>query len=169
MSYARARAELPPPLPPMATVLGAFDLEARRSAQRAGRYGVAAVRRRMPARTGKARSAQRASVRRTGLGYIVRIEPSARVRYPNGVSALEVTRWLEGGTGEFGPRKRPIKPRRARGFHLPSGWVSDVIRGQKGRYIYARVRSSESAAAERLMVSGARPAVAAAERVLGGR
>jgi hypothetical protein len=168
MIATRARADLPTPLPPMATVLGAIDLEARRTAQRAGRHGVAAVRQRLPARTSTVRRGQRSSVKRTGVGYIITVAPSSRERYPSGVTALEVTRWLEGGTGVHGPRGRPIRPRRASAFRLPGGWMAEQVRGQRGRRVYDRVRSSEDAAVERILGAGLRGATAAAERALGG-
>jgi hypothetical protein len=165
---ARARAELPDPLPPMSTVLGAIDLEARRTAQRAARHGVAAVRQRLPARTGTARRGQRSSVKRTGVGYVITIAPSSRERYSSGVTAVEVTRWIEGGTGEHGPRGRPIRARRGRPFRLPGGWFAQEVQGQRARHVYDRVRSSEDAAVERILGTGLRGATMAAERALGG-
>lgn len=160
--------ELPPPLPPMSTVLGAIDREGRAAMRAAGRLNVAAVRAAMPARSGRARSGQRSSVRREGLGFVLEVSPSSRVRYPNGVSVRQVTEWLEEGTGLYGPRHRWITPRRARAFRLPGGWNAERVRGQTARHIYARVRTSEEAATERLIASGAPSAARAAEDALGG-
>lgn len=159
--------QLPPPLH-IDTVLGAFDREARAAAREAGQIGLAAVRRTFPARTGRARSGQRASVRRTPTGYTVQVAPSSRVRYPNGVTAVQVSRWLEVGTGVHGPRARPIRPRRASAFRLPHGWVADELQGQEPQHPYQRAHTSSDALVERTLAAGAVAGARAAERVLGG-
>lgn len=157
---------LPPPLN-IETVLGAFDREARAAAREASTIGVAAVRRTFPARTGRTRAGQRGSVRRTPTGYTVQVAPSSRARV-GAVTAVQVTRWLELGTGVHGPHARPIRPRRARAFHLPNGWVADELQGQAAQHPYQRAHTAADALVERTLAAGAVAGAAAAERVLGG-
>src|SRR5437868_6597041 len=113
----------------MSTVIGAIDEAGREAMGQARDHNVAAVRRAIPSRSGRARAGQRGSVRRQGLGYVLEVKPTRRVRYPNGVSAVEVTRWLEEGTGIPGPRSHWITPRRASAFRLPGGWHAERVRG----------------------------------------
>jgi hypothetical protein len=157
---------LPPPLPRMETVLGALDAEARRTAGDARNATVAAARRVLPARSGRQRRAARGRVTRTGLGYVITVAPDKRVRYPGGLSALEVARFLEGGTGVFGPSGRPIRPRRAKAFHLPGGWRSTTVQGQRAQHPYERVQTGEEARVARILADGAFAGAKAAERVL---
>lgn len=150
--------QLPPPLPPFTTVLGALDLAGRRSAREARDDTVAAVRRTLPARSGRARQGARGAVRRQPDGYVIEVSPSSRVRYPSGVTAKEVTRWIEGGTGIHGPRHRMIRPRRAHAFRLPHGFRTTELAGQRAQHVYARVQVSEEARVERILIDGAQHA-----------
>lgn len=153
--------KLPPPLK-VETMLGAVDLSARRTAGRARTHTVAAVKRLMPARSGRARSAAAGSVKRTALGYVITVAPRARVRYPSGITAVEVTRFVEKGTMLQGPRKRV--PRRL--GRLPSGAVP-TGRGQRAQHVYARAESTQEATVTRMLQAGADDAAREAERVLG--
>jgi hypothetical protein len=157
--------KLPPPLN-IQTVLGAYDTAARATARDAGDIGLAAVRRIMPARTGRARRGQRRMVRRTALGYIIEVSPTSRVRYPNGVSAKEVTRWVDRGTGIHGPRHQPIRPRKGNVFRLPGGFVADELPGQKPQHVYARAHTQSDILVQRELERGAHAATQAAARVL---
>lgn len=158
--------ELPRPLN-VQTVLGALDTEARNTARDAGDATLAVVRRTIPARSGRARAGQRRAVRRTPTGYVIDVAPTSRVRYPNGVSAKEVTRWLDRGTGIYGPRHHPIRPRRGSFFRLPGGFVAHELDGQRPQHIYERAQSSTEALVERMLALGAERAARAAERALG--
>lgn len=160
--------ELPPPLPPFTTVLGAMDAEARATARAAGNIGLAAVRRTLPARSGRLRRGQRVRITRTAVGLMLEVSPSSRIRYPNGVTAKEVTRFVDQGTGEEGPHHRPIRPRRAKAFHLPTGWAAGELKGQAPQHAYDRARSSSEALVERELAAGAVRAARVAERVIGG-
>jgi hypothetical protein len=161
--------QLPRPLPPMTTVLGAIDAEGRKTAAGARDHTVAAVRRLLPARTGRARRAARGAVRRSPTGYTVEVKPTKRERYESGVTALEVTRWIEEGTGVYGKRGRPYPPRRAEAFRLPGGWRTTMIAGQRAQHPYRRAQTGEQARVQRILADGAVPAARAAERALGGR
>lgn len=160
--------KLPPPLPPMTTLLGAIDTAGRDTAAQARDLTVAAVRRTMPARSGRARKAQRGAVRRARTGYTIEVSPSSRVRYPNGVTAKQVTRWVDQGTGLFGPKGRPIRPRRAHVFRLPNGHAATEVTGQRAQHIYRRAQTSTEAAVTRILIRGAQAGARAAERALGG-
>lgn len=157
--------KLPPPLD-VQTVLGAYDNTARQVARDAGDVGLSAVRRLMPARTGRARSGQRRAVRRTPTGYSITVAPTSRVRYPNGVSAKEVTRWVDRGTGVRGPRHRPIRPRKGNVFRLPGGFVADQLQGQAPQHVYERAQTSSGALVQHLLERGAIVATRAAEQAL---
>jgi hypothetical protein len=159
---------LPRPLP-FETALGAIDNSAKMTAGTARDHTVAAARRILPAHSGRLRSATRGRVQRTPIGYLIRVAPVASVRYPNGVTAVQVARWVAGGTGIHGPRKRAYTPRRADAFRLPSGWRTTTIEGQAAQDPYERVQSGEDARVERILGQGAFAAARAAERVLGGR
>jgi len=160
---------LPPPLH-IKTALGAFDEHARISARAAGTIGLAAVRRTMPARSGRARRGQRLTVRRTPTGYISDVAPTSRVKYPNGVTAKQVTRWVDRGTGIHGPRHQPIRPRKGGVFRLPGGFVANELPGQRPQHVYSRAQTSSQALAQRTLMLGARKAARAAERAItGGR
>jgi hypothetical protein len=161
--------ELPPPLPPFETVLGAIDGEARRTARAAGNIGLAAVRRTLPARSGRLRRGQRVRISRTARGLMFEVSPTSRVKYPNGVTAVQVTRWVDQGTGLKGPRHRLIRPRTAKAFHLPAGYRTTALEGQAPQHAYDRARSSSDALVERELAAGAQRAAREAERVYGGR
>lgn len=160
-----ATLKLPPPLD-VHTVLGALDAAARVTAREAGSVGLAAVRALMPARTGKARAGQRSTVRRTVTGLSIEVAPTSRVRYANGVSAKQVTRWVDQGTGIYGPRQKMIRPRKGNVFHLPGGFVADQLRGQKPQNIYARAHTATDAAVLRVLQAGAIAGARAGEQAL---
>lgn len=159
---------LPPPLR-ITTVVGAMDNEGRKAAGRARTATVSAVKRNLPARSGNARKGTRGSVKRTPVGYEIVVAPSKRVRYRNGVSAVEVTRWLEEGTGIAGPRHAPIVPRKGHPFRLPGGFVSGELRGQAPQHPYGRAAASEAGRVSRILEDGADLAADAIERAVGGR
>lgn len=153
--------ELPPPIR-VETVLGALDVAARRSAREAGELVAGGVRRGMPARLA---SAQRSTVRRTATGYRIDVEPTSRVRYPGGVTARQVTRFREGGTGVYGPSGRPIRARSGHPFRLPHGWSGEV-RGQPARHMYAQAITSTEALVGRVLELGAEAGARHAEAAL---
>lgn len=155
-----------PPRLNIETVLGAFDIGARDASRDAGDATLAAVRRIMPARSGRARRGQRRAVRRTPTGYVIDVAPTSRVRYPNGVSAKQVTLWVDRGTGVHGPRHRPIRPRKGNVFRLPGGFVADEMDGQKPQHVYQRAQSSTEALVQRMLELGATRAARAAQQAL---
>lgn len=161
--------ELPPPLPPFRTILGAMDAEARSTARAAGNLGLAAVRRTLPARSGRLRRGQRVKISRTARGLALEVSPTSRIKYPSGVSAVEVTRFVVGGTGVHGPKGRPYGPRRAHAFRLGDHFVATELQGQRAQDSYNRARTSSSALVERELAAGAKRAARAAEGVLGSR
>lgn len=160
-----SRLQLPPRLD-VQTVLGAFDVEARSTARDAGNVTLAAVRRTIHSRSGKLARGQRRTVRRAPTGYVIDVAPTSRVRYPNGVSAKEVMRWVDAGTGVKGPRGRPIRRRGGRPFKLPGGFVADELQGQAPQHIYRRAQTATEALVEQLLKRGAVEAARAAERAL---
>jgi hypothetical protein len=129
------------PLPPMGTVLGAIDVAGKATAVEARDFGVAAVRRVLPARSGRLRRGTVGRARKSPTGFVIEVGPVSRVKYPNGVSAKEVTRWVAGGTGVHGPHGRPIRPRKADAFRLPGGrFVAGEVQGQRAQHPYERVQ-----------------------------
>jgi hypothetical protein len=153
----RARVQPPKPLR-LGTALEVIDLQGRASAEAVRDLTVPAVRRALPARSGRLRSATRGRVGRTATGYAVTIAPSKSVRYPGrsgGVSAREVARFVESGTGVYGPQHRAIRRRNGGPFHLPNGWRSTTLRGQRAQHPFERVQTSEDAAVFRVLEAGA--------------
>lgn len=155
-------------LPPISTVLGALDLEGQATAREASQHTVSAVRRTMPARSGRARRAQAGRVTREGQGFRVEVKPRNTSQYPGGVTPVQVTRFIDQGTGVYGPRGRPYGPRRAEAFRLPSGWHSGTIQGQKAQHIYDRVERSEEAQVFRIFERGSHRAARRMEAALDG-
>lgn len=156
-------------LPPLGTVLAAIDVAGKATAVEARDFGVAAVRRVLPSRSGRLHRGTVGRARKSPTGYTVEVGPTSRVKYPNGVSAKEVTRFVAGGTGVHGPKGRPIRPRRSGVFRLPGGITVREVAGQAAQHPYEKVQGPADAAVERILVRGADEAAHAAERALGGR
>jgi hypothetical protein len=154
------------PLPPPATFLSAIDRSAKDAVNNARTLSVPVMRAALPVRTGRARRGTTGRVARTGVGYKLEVAATSRVRYPNGVSAKQVIRWLHTGTGVFGPRHRPIRPRKAEAFHLPGGWVAGTIPGFKGHDYWGGAAPSATGIVVRAFEIGAHRAAEAAREVM---
>lgn len=154
------------PPPDVVTMLGAIDRGAQAAANEVRTLGVPVVRAALPVRSGRARRGTTGRVGRTGTGYRVTIAPSSRVRYPGGVTAREVVRWLHTGTGVYGRLGRPITPRRAKAFRLPNGWFSESVRGYRGRDFFGAAQASLNGLVYRTFETGAKRAARWAEDVL---
>lgn len=160
------RTTVTPPKPlRLGTALELVDVEARRTAEAARDVLLPVVRRNLPARTGRLQAATRGRVGRTPTGYSITVSPSPSVRYHggrgasygsgNGVSAREVARFVEGGTGIYGPGGRPIRRRDGKPFVLPNGWHAKSIRGQRAQRPFARAQTSSEALVFRTLERGA--------------
>lgn len=152
----------------LGTVLEAIDTSGKATAIEARDFGVAAVRRVLPSRSGRLHRGTVGRARKSPTGYTIEVGPTSRVKYPSGVSAKEVTRFVAGGTGVHGPKGRPIRPRKARAFALPGGIEVASVQGQAAQHPYERVQGPADAAVERILTRGADEAAAAAERALDG-
>jgi hypothetical protein len=149
---------------PVRTFLTVADVEAQQTARQIGRETRDELRTRLPAQSGRLRRGVQSRVQRTGEGYRVEVSPSSRVRYPSGVTAKEVGRFVERGTGVFGPVGRPIRPRRASGFALPGGFRTATLRGQRPQRVFETLqRTGESTLLVRLAEDGAQRAARAIE------
>lgn len=145
------------PLPPIATIVAAVDTAAREAANEARRAAVPIARACLPARSGRARRGTVGRVSRTPTGYRLEITGSSRVRYPNGVTAKQVHRFITRGTGIFGSLGRPIRPRKAEAFVLP-GWAAESVRGQPGHDYFGAARTASEGVVVRAFADGARHA-----------
>lgn len=154
------------PLPGVDTLLGVIDTEARATANRVRTTAVPVVRAALPSRSGRARRGTTGRVNRTATGYSIEVAGSSRVRYPSGVTAKQVIGWLHTGTGVFGPLGRPIKPRHAAAFRLPSGWVSGTIDGFPGHDYFGAAERALDGGVIATLEAGADRAARAVERVL---
>lgn len=162
----RARLNEPPPLP-IPTMLAAIDAEGRRSAERARDLGVPAFRAVEPAVSGRLRKGTRGRVTRTAAGFALTIGPSGRERYPSGVTDAQVFRFADRGTGVFGPKGRPIRPRHGMLFTLPGGWFATELQGQRAQGILERGRAAADPLVTRTLEEGATLAARRAEQVMG--
>jgi hypothetical protein len=161
----RARHHGPNPLP-IATMLAAIDTEGRETVNRARELGVPAFRAVEPAVSGRLRRGTVGRVARTLRGYSLTIAPTSRVRYPSGVTAAQVFRFVDRGTGVYGARGRVIRPRKAKAFALPGGWEARFVRGQHPQGIMARGEHAADPVITRELERGADRAAARAERAL---
>lgn len=147
------------PPPDVHTFVAALDRGAQESANDARRIGTPVVRAALPARSGRARRGTTGRVGRTGTGYRLTFAATSRVRYPNGISAVQVVRFIHTGTGVYGPTGKPIRPRKRGGhFHLPSGWKSGTIQGQRGHDYFGAAQHSLDGIVYRLWTEGAQRA-----------
>jgi hypothetical protein len=148
------------------SLMGAIDHGAREAANDVRRTVLGPVRATLPARSGRARRGTTGRVGRTPTGYSVTFAATSRVRYPNGVSAKQVVRWLHTGTGVFGPLGRPIKPKKGDAFHLPSGWRSGTLRGYPGRDFFGHAQRALGGTVYRTFEDGADRAARWAEAAI---
>lgn len=150
-------------LPPAPTILGALDRSTRRTLGGARTFATSSIRALLPkGRTGNLREGTRARLRTVPEGYSLAIIPSASAKfsYRTGVTPRQVARWVEDGT------TGPIVPRHAAAFHLPTGWVSGEVAGQKPQKPFARFRQGPGQAVEQIIVDGAAAAAKQMERVI---
>lgn len=165
MSSIHATLLEPPPLP-IASMVGAIDVEARATVERARDAGVPAFRGVEPSYSGRLRAGTTGRIGKTVSGFSLTIGPTARVRYPSGVSAREVFRFVDKGTGVFGRKGAPIRPRRAKVFALPGGFEAESVRGQRPQSILLRGEAAADPLVSRELEDGADRAARRAERTL---
>ena len=65
-----------------------------------------------------------------------------------------IAKWVEAGTGIYGPRHKPIRPRKAKAFRLPGGHEARSVRGQRPQRPFERTAPALQAA-ERAMTQAA--------------
>lgn len=155
----------PRPLPPARTLIGAVEQGARVGATEAGTAARNNVRRNMrnPGRAG-ARLTRR--VAKTGTGIAVTVQPRKDDFY---------LRFVEGGTGVYGPRRAEyesgrgraatddgrIRPRNARAFLLgrTGNRLVESVAGQRPQRMFAKARAQSMPAVHRAFEHGARVAI----------
>lgn len=115
-------------LPDPAAAFHAADQAARKVARAAGAAALAVVQPRIPRATGQLAAETRVRVRTDIEGHHVTVAPSKKVAWR--------ARYVEAGTGVYGPRHQPIRPRKAKAFRLPGGVEVSSVRGQRARHIY---------------------------------
>lgn len=115
-----------------------LDRHARHAAEQAASDALAVVRADAPGSF--AGQSMTSSVRRTADGYQVTVEPVKKRRY--------IARFVSGGTGIYGPKRKRIRPRKAKAFKL-NGREYSSVRGQRPNPFMARARERATAAAER--------------------
>jgi hypothetical protein len=152
-------------LPPLPTILAHVDHAARQAANRARQAAVPVVRAGLPVVSGRLRRGTTGRVSRTPTGYALTVAATSRVRYPSGVSAKQVLRFVTQGTGVFGPLRRRITPRRASAFVLP-GWSAESVSGQQGRDYLGQVKPLADGIVVRSLEDGAVDAADFIERAL---
>lgn len=125
-----------PPNP--ARMFDAADRAARKVARDAGNAALAVVKPRIARATGRAAEQTRVRVRSDIEGHHVTVGPSKQVAWR--------ARYFEEGTGVYGPRHRPIRPRKAKAFRLPGGREYAEVKGQRARHTFRDSRAAADAA-----------------------
>lgn len=129
-------------LPDAPTMLGRIDRAMHQAAQEAGQEILVAVRAAEPARTGNLRRQTRVRVSKTRDGWKITVKPTK--------SVARIAKWVEDGTGIYGPRRRRIRPRHGKAFVLPNGVRVKSTRGQRPQHPFARTAPTVAAAERRL-------------------
>ena len=148
------------PLNP-AGLFDAADQAARRVARDAGNAALAAVKPRIPRATGQAAANTKVRVRTDIEGHHVTVGPSKAVAWR--------ARYFEEGTGVYGPRRRPIRPRKAKAFRLPGGKEFAEVKGQRARHTFRDSKPAADAAFQAAFDAGLRDIDTAIRRSIGGR
>lgn len=128
------------------TLLGRIDHALQQEARAAGQDLLTAVRAAEPVRTGQLRAQTRLRVSKTPQGWKIAVAVSKRERH--------IAKWVEAGTGIYGPRHKPIRPRKAKAFRLPGGHEARSVRGQRPQRPFERTAPALQAA-ERAMTQAA--------------
>lgn len=147
-----------PPNP--AGLFEAADRAARKVARDAGNAALAVVRPRIPRASGQAAEQTRVRVRTDIEGHHVTVGPSKKVAWR--------ARYFEEGTGIYGPRHRPIRPRKAKAFRLPGGIEVASVKGQRPRHTYRDSKPAADAAFQAAFEAGLRDIDAEIRRSAGG-
>lgn len=140
--------------PDPARLFEVSDRAARKVAREAGNAALGVVRPRIPRQTGRAAQETRVRVRSDIEGHHVTVGPSKNVAWR--------VKFVEDGTGIYGPRHRVIRPRRARAFTLPGGVEVASVRGQRARHMF---RESKPAA-DRAFAEAFRAGLAEVDRAM---
>ena len=126
----------------------AADGAAREVARRAGRAALEVVQPRIPRQSGQAAAQTRVRVRSDIEGHHVTVGPTKAVAWR--------VRFFEEGTGIYGHRHKPIRPRRAKAFRLPGGVEVASVRGQRARHTFRSAKPAADAAFAREFEAGLR-------------
>jgi len=126
----------------------AADGAAREVARRAGQAALQVVQPRIPRQSGQAAAQTKVRVRSDIEGHHVTVGPSKAVAWR--------VKFFEEGTGIYGPRHRPIRPRHAKAFRLPGGREAASVRGQRARHTFRQAKPGADAAFAREFEAGLR-------------
>lgn len=126
----------------------AADREARQIARQAGNAALAVVRPRIPRASGQAAAQTKVRVRTDIEGHHVTVGPTKAVAWR--------VRFFEEGTGVYGPRHRPIRPRHKKAFRLPGNVEVASVRGQRARHTFRDARPAADAAFQDAFRAGLR-------------
>ena len=143
------------PLDP-ARIFQAQDQAARKVARQAGQAALAVVRPRIPRQTGRGAEQTRVRVRTDIEGHHVTVGPSRDVAWR--------LKFVESGTGIYGPRHQLIRPRHAQSFRLPGGVQVEHVRGQRARHMFRSSKPAADRAFEEAVRAGLAELDAAAHR-----
>lgn len=126
----------------------AAEEAARKVARAAGEAALAVVKPRVPRQSGQAAAQTRVRVRSDIEGHHVTVGPSKQVAWR--------VKFFEEGTGIYGRKHRPIRPRRARAFRLPGGIEVAEVKGQRARHTFRDAKPAADAAFAREFEAGLR-------------
>ncbi len=134
-------------LPDGPTLLGQIDLAMQREARQVGERILTEVRAAEPAKTGELRRETRLTVSKTADGWKIKVAVRKK--------RVHVAKWVEDGTGIYGPRHRKIRPRKAKAFKIGGREVRSV-KGQRPQRPFARTAGSVIAADRALAQASSR-------------
>lgn len=163
-----------PPPPDIDTAIAAGETAARFAMNAARVLGVSAIRQVEPRHSGRLQKGTTGRITRTQTGLRLTIGPSDRVRYPGGrghrslrggVSAVEVWRFVDGGTGIYGPTGKKITRSTGKAFMLPRG-AAFSFKGQRPQNIAVRGYQAADPQITRALEQGADRAAQAMQRSL---
>lgn len=122
------------------TYLTRVENNARNALNVAGVPARDELRNEFPSRSGRTRKGIKRIVSRTPTGLALTIKPTGTPKAPNGVTPVQTLRWLDGGTGIYGPKGHVIAPRRKPRMTLPGGKQVATVKGQRALKRWDRAR-----------------------------
>jgi hypothetical protein len=154
-----------PKLPSEATILGVIDEQARAALDHAKAGVGAVVRSQTPRDSGRTAQALAPRTSRTGTGAALTVAPTRGARH-GATTVARVVRWVQRGTGVYGPSGKPIRSKRRGGALSVYGREVEQVQGQKPNPFMGRIQALGTLRVEQAARQGAEQAARAVERTV---